>query len=155
MKRFALLIAAAVSLFGTSSMAQAGWGSLCYGGYQPWWNIFACRNKCLTCEEERLQRFWHDYYDAMKNYYCALDKIDWVAYYKNHGYQINGACGGPCGPGGCGGGCPRVNYAPVFVSPTMQWAIPNNCVGTGGPVAPCGGPGACGPYGCGPGGGGY
>ena len=43
----------------------------------------------MTPEEERLQNFWHDYYDALKNYYCALDHIDWVAYYKNHGYQIN------------------------------------------------------------------
>jgi hypothetical protein len=102
-----------------------------YGGCQPWWNIFAKRNKCLTPEEERLQRFWHDYYDALKNYYCALDKIDWVAYYKNHGYQINGGGYGPgCGMGG--GGCQRINYAPVFVAPTMQWAIPSGG-GMGGP----------------------
>lgn len=154
MKRFALIVCAALGLFASNGVAQAGWGSLCYGGYQPWWNIFACRSKCLTCEEERLQRFWHDYYDALKNYYCALDKIDWVAYYKNHGYQINGQCGGPCGPGGpCGqgaGGCPRINYAPVFVSPTMQWAVPNTCM-SGPPTGPACGPGcaggACGPMG--------
>ena len=70
-------------------MAHASWGSLTYSGYQPWWNIFAHRNKCLTPEEERLQHFWHDYYHALKRYYGALDHIDWVAYYKNHGYQIN------------------------------------------------------------------
>jgi hypothetical protein len=66
-----------------------------------------------------------------------------VAYYKNHGYQINAGCGGP-GAGGC---CGRINYAPVFVSPNMQWAAPNNCMG-GPPVGPggYGGPmGACGP----------
>jgi hypothetical protein len=120
MKRYALLVAAVVGLILCSSSAQAGWGSLTYSGYQPWWNIFARRNKCLTPEEERLQKFWHDYYHALKEYYCALDHIDWVAYYKNHGYQIN--CGNGYGPGACGG---RINYAPVFVSPTMMWAVPN------------------------------
>jgi hypothetical protein len=134
MKRFALIVCAALGIVAGSGVAKASWASLHYGGYQPWWNVFAHRNKCLTCEEERLQRFWHDYYDALKRYYGALDHIDWVAYYKNHGYQINAACGG-CGP--CGG-CQRIQFAPVFVSPTMQWAVPNSCLN--GP--PCGGPGA-------------
>ena len=134
MKRIALLAAAVVVLCLSSSSARAGWGSCTYSGYQPWWNIFAHRYKCLTPEEERLQKFWHDYYCALKNYYCDLDHIDWVAYYKNHGYQIN--CGG--GFGGCS---QRVNYAPVFVSPTMQWAIPNGCIQ--GPAA--GGGGYCPP----------
>ena len=53
------------------------------------------------------------------------DHIDWVAYYKNHGYQVSGGCG----PGGCPG-CGRINYAPVTVAPNMQWAAP------GGPPAP-------------------
>ena len=126
MKRFACLVFALGALAASAGTARADHG-LQYGGYQPWWNIFAHR-PCLSCEEERLQRFWHDYYDALKNYYCALDKIDWVAYYKNHGYQINtgmGGYGGPCG----GGGCQRINYAPVFVSPTMQWAIPGGAGG--------------------------
>ena len=65
----------------------------------------------------------------MKDYYCALDHIDWVAYYKNHGYQINAGCcganGSPC----------RINYAPVFVSPSMQWAVPNTCL-SGAPSGP-------------------
>jgi hypothetical protein len=128
MKRIAVLVAAVVGLCLCSSSAHAGWGSLTYSGYQPWWNIFAHRNKCMTPEEERLQKFWHDYYHAMKEYYAALDHIDWVAYYKNHGYQINGGC---YGGSGCG---QRINYAPVFVSPTMQWAIPNGCVT--GPTSP-------------------
>jgi hypothetical protein len=144
MKRFALAVCAALGLMLLYQPCVRAGGDCCggcsaahYGGQQPWWNIFAKRNKCLTPEEERLQRFWHDYYDALKNYYCALDKIDWVAYYKNHGYQINTGCGGG-GYGPCGG-CQRINYAPVFVSPTMQWAIPNNCMGSapGGPMA-CG-----------------
>jgi len=122
MKRFVLIACAALGLALSNSVANAGWSSLHYSGYQPWWNICACRNKCLTCEEERLQKFWHDYYDALKNYYCALDHIDWVAYYKNHGYQINAGYG----PNGC---CSRINYAPVFVSPSMQWAVPNGALG--------------------------
>jgi hypothetical protein len=132
MKRFALIVGAALGLLGGVNTANASWGSLTYSGYQPWWNIFAKRNKCLTPEEVRLQKFWHDYYHALGKYYKALDHIDWVAYYKNHGYQINAGCGG--GPGGC---CGRINYAPVFVSPTMQWAVPNTCL-SGPPVAGCG-----------------
>ena len=125
MKRLALIVCAALGLVLSTSTARAG--GLSYSGYQPWWNIFAHRPKCTTPEEERLQHFWHDYYNAMSRYYCALDHIDWVAYYKNHGYQINGGCGGPGNP------C-RINYAPVFVSPTMQWAVPSSCMG--GPAAP-------------------
>jgi hypothetical protein len=127
------MICAVLTVLGNGQFADASWGCCNYGGYQPWWNPFAHRNKCLTCEEERLQRFWHDYYDALGHYYKALDHIDWVAYYKNHGYQINGACGG-CGP--CGG-TQRIQFAPVFVSPQMQWAVPNSCMN--GP--PCGHPG--------------
>lgn len=120
MKRIALLMCAVFVLMLGNSRASASWGQLTYSGYQPWYNIFAKRYKCLTPEEERLQKFWHDYYNALKNYYCALDSIDWVAYYKNHGYAIN-----TCGAGGCG----RITYAPVFVSPTMQWAAPNSPMG--------------------------
>ena len=122
MKRITLMVCTVVGLAVGSSQAQASWGALGYSGYQPWWNIFAKRYKCLTPEEERLQKFWHDYYSAMKNFYCDLDHIDWVAYYKNHGYQINGGCGGP----GC---CGRINYAPVFITPNYQWAVPANCAG--------------------------
>ena len=98
MKRIAVVFCAVLGLALSTGKSQASWGSLCYSGYQPWWNIFAKRYKCLTPEEERLQKFWHDYYDALKCFYCALDHIDWVAYYKNHGYQINGGPG--AGPGG-------------------------------------------------------
>jgi hypothetical protein len=135
MKRFAIALCAAICLLFVAQGAQAGWSSLHYGGYQPWWNIFAKRQRCMSVEEERLQRFWHDYYDALKNYYCSLDSIDWVAYYKNHGYQIN-TSGAGCGPGGPCGGCPRIQFAPVFVSPSMQWAVPNSSLGG----APCGPP---------------
>ncbi len=132
MKRTIIMMIAAFFLFVGSGTAQAaGWG-LHYGGYQPWWNIFAKRTHGLTHEERRLQRFWHDYYDALRRYYDLLDNIDWVAYYKNHGYQINGACGG-----GYGCGPQRIQFAPVFVSPTMQWAVPNSALG-GPPSCPPG-----------------
>jgi hypothetical protein len=138
MKRTALIVCAALGLALAGGKAQASWSALCYSGYHHPLNIFAKRYKCLTPEEERLQKFWHDYYCALKNYYCDLKHIDWVAYYKNHGYQINAGCG-PTGPG-----CGRVNYAAVFVNPAMQWAVPNGAMC--GPPAGFGG-GACGPMG--------
>jgi hypothetical protein len=141
MKRFASLVIALGALAVFAGNARADVHSLHYGGYQPWWNIFAHR-PCLSAEEERLQRFWHDYYDALRRYYGALNHIDWVAYYKNHGYQINAGLGGPCG------GSQRIQFAPVFVSPTMQWAVPNSCLGAG-PGAP-----ACPPMAAFPGAGG-
>ena len=121
MKRFAILLCAAMGFLVMAEGAQAHWGTCHYGGYQPWWNIFAKRNPYMSIEEERLQRFWHDYYDSLRRYYGMLDHIDWVAYYKNHGYQINTGCNG-CGPGG---GSSRIQFAPVFVSPQMNWAVPN------------------------------
>src|SRR5262249_6824008 len=88
MKRIAVMVCAVLGLVLSTGSCEASWAHLGYSGYQPWWNIFAKRYKCLTPEEERLQKFWHDYYDSLKNFYKALDAIDWVAYYKNHGYQI-------------------------------------------------------------------
>lgn len=137
MKRFAILMAAALAMFVSSNVARAGWGSLHYGGWQPWWNIFAHKNACLSPEERRLQQFWHDYYDALRRYYALLDNIDWVAYYKNHGYQINAGCG--YGGGGPCGGPQRIQFAPVFVSPMMQWAVPNSSL-MGPPTSPPGPP---------------
>ena len=152
MKKFACLLVALLGLCITADKGQADWGSAHYGGYQPWWNIFAKRNPYMSAEEERLQRFWHDYYDALRRYYGMLDRIDWVAYYKNHGYQINTGYG--CGPGG---GSNRVQFAPVFVSPQMNWAVPNNQYLSGPPNGPgfppmqafpsFGGPGGPSPYG--------
>ncbi len=135
MKKFACLAIAVLGLMFTAQGVNAdGWRSSQYGGYQPWWNIFAKRNPYMSVEEERLQRFWHDYYDSLKRYYGMLDRIDWVAYYKNHGYQINAGGGG----GGHGGGSPsRVQFAPVFVSPQMQWATPSaHAAAPSGPTMP-------------------
>ncbi|MBV9125089.1 MAG: hypothetical protein JO112_17170 [Planctomycetes bacterium] len=132
MKRFAFILCAALGVVVAAGQAQVRAGELAYGGQQPWWNFLNSHNRKLTCEEQRLNRFWHDYYDALRKYYKALDHIDWVAYYKNHGYQING--GGCAGPGG--NGC-MINYAPVVVNPGFQWAVPNGCMG-GPPVGPVG-----------------
>lgn len=139
MKRYALIFCAALSVLGLAQNQVQASGGACYGGYQPWYNIFAHRYKCLTPEEERLQRFWHDYYNALKSYYDALDNIDWVAYYKNHGTQMPNCA--PCGP--CGNNNPyqRVHYYPVVVTPGMQWLVPPNCPPCGPtfqpPIQPC------------------
>jgi hypothetical protein len=127
MKRFAMLALAVVGLMGGATSAKADWGTLHYGGYQPKWAFWTRHSGCQGCyspEEARWQKFWHDYYDALQHYYDRLDNIDWVTYYKFHGYMING------GAVGCNPYC-RPQYAPVFVSPTIQWAVPQ-C------QAPCG-----------------
>ncbi len=107
MKRIAVMACVVLGLAMSAGQSHASWSAACYSGYQPWYNIFAKRYKCLTPEEERLQKFWHDYYDAMKNYYCALDHIDWVAYYKNHGYQINPPAAVPAVRAAAGSTTPR------------------------------------------------
>jgi hypothetical protein len=128
MKRFLLVLVAGLGVALTGTPARAEFGSLSYGGYQPKWAFWARSNRAgyyANCEEERWQKFWHDYYNALKCYYGRLDNIDWVTYYKFHGYQING---GGCGPAGCGA-YGRPQYAPVFVSPAMQWAVPSAAPG--------------------------
>jgi hypothetical protein len=132
MKKYLLVLVAGLGFFLTGPAAQADFGTCCYGGYQPKWAFWARSNKpgyYANCEEERWQKFWHDYYDALKCYYGRLDNIDWVTYYKFHGYQINGGAGGG---GACNPYC-RPQYAPVFVSPSIQWAVPG-----GAPCGPCG-----------------
>ena len=52
----------------------------------------------------------------MKNYYGALDHIDWVAYYKNHGYQINAGCGGRRAA--------AASTTPRSFGPEPDWAVP-------------------------------
>ena len=145
MKRIAIILCAGLGLLLADQRTQAFWGTAGYGGYQPWWNIFA-KKPHMSEQEERLQRFWHDYYDSLKDYYAHLDHLDWVSYYKNHGYQIN--TGGPSGymnsltggGGGIGGGASnnRIQFAPVFVAPSFQWGVPQNSLSgaPGGPSSP-------------------
>ena len=134
MKRFTILALALLGLFGGGSVAKADWGTLHYGGYQPkwaFWTRHSAKGGCCS-EEERWQRFWHDYYDALQHYYDRLDNIDWVTYYKFHGYQLNAGCGP------CGNPYARPQFAPVFVSPQIQWAVPQGGVPyAGGGGAPC------------------
>ena len=84
----------------------------------------------MSVEEVCLQRFWHDYYDALGQFYKSLDKLDWVTYYKNHGTPMpaNGC------DGTAGASYQHVHYYPVVVTPQMQWLGPN---------APPAGPGPC------------
>jgi hypothetical protein len=100
----------------STAAAQLG-----YSGSQPWHNIFAKRYKNLSPEEERLQKFWHDYYDSLRRYYAELDRIDWVQYYKDHGYQ------GKEGLGGCRqcGGLPVLRPIPTIVGPAAPAAVPS------------------------------
>ena len=97
MKRFAWMVSAVLGIVMSQGIAHAQSGPSSYGGTQSSWNIFNRKNKSLTPEEQRLNKFWHDYYDALKQYYNALDHIDWVAYYKNHGYRSPAATTAPTG----------------------------------------------------------
>jgi len=69
----------------------------------------------MSPEEERLQKFWHDYHHALSEYHSILANADWSAYYKNHGRQINASPDGATG---------RIQYAPVFFSPNMPFGPP-------------------------------
>ena len=85
----AIALALALGLWPSTAGAQPGAGDkLRWPGYQPWWDNYAKPGKAAA-EEQRLQKFWHDYYDGLRTYYGQLDRIDWVAYYKNHGYPLN------------------------------------------------------------------
>jgi hypothetical protein len=129
MKRLSLGILALLGLSLVASMAEAGWGTKNYGGHQQggWWS--KKKKAAAYCpEEERWQQFWHDYYDALERYYDCLDNIDWVTYYKFHGYVTSG--GGAAGGHGPYGGycCQPATYAPVYVTPSIQWAVPTSHV---------------------------
>ena len=47
----------------------------------------------------------------MNRYYGSVDRMDWAKYYKEHGYSLEGPN--------------RIQFAPVFVNPSMQWMVPN------------------------------
>jgi hypothetical protein len=88
-------------------------------GFKPWDNIFAKRNPYMSVEEERLQLYWHDYYDSLRKTYDKLDRIDWVEYYKSRGHLVRDA---KAGCAGCG--APSIPVGPVFVGPRKQSAAP-------------------------------
>jgi hypothetical protein len=63
-----------------------------------------------SVDEQRLERFWADYYQAVSRFYAELDRLDWVAYYKHHGTVID--------DGSRGNG--RVRFVPMMVVPRME-----------------------------------
>jgi hypothetical protein len=91
MKCLTLLVCAVLGLALDGSAVRAGGGSPTSGGYQPGGVPSSQLKKALTPEELKLQDFWQNYYQALSRYYGDHDHVDWVAYYKNHGYQISGA----------------------------------------------------------------
>jgi len=119
MKRLAVLCVLALGL-ALPADVRADWSSLSYGGYQPWWNMIACRDKCRCRDQARLQKFWHDYYQGMQCYYGTLEHMDWVSYYKHHGTPIGSVvsrCGGPA----------SVQMAPMFLAPpSIPWGMTQN-----------------------------
>ena len=158
MNRYASLLIAALAMLGLADTVRADWGSLTYGGFQPWWNPLGIgKRHGQSPEERRLQKFWHDYYDAQRRYYKSLEHLDWVTYYKNHGQLVNGGGAPGCagGPANCAQNQPMIQFAPVTVNPSMGWAVPGGYGGAGcgptgcvapGQPAPVGGPAAAGYY---------
>jgi hypothetical protein len=103
MRRFILLVCAPLAFFLSSASVRAD-------GYTPWYSIVAARHNNYPKEMARINGFCQGYYGSLQNFYGNLSNLDWVSYYKNHGYVIGsvpGACGGPC----------HYQIAPVFVSP--------------------------------------
>ena len=58
---------------------------------------------CVS-NDEKLQRFWHDYYDAIRLGYGTRDSVDWESYYK------------------------RDESKRQFLQPIMLWSVPNSAL---------------------------
>jgi len=84
------------------------------------WKLSSLADRNMKPEEKRLKDFWTGYYGALKSFYGNLDHLDWVVYYQNHGFKIN------VGAGPTKDGSQRTQFAPVYVAPTMQWAVPHD-----------------------------
>lgn len=71
---------------------------------------------------------WYDLYLAVKAQ-KERGQVDWVEYYRQspYGYPVNGKST----PG-------TFRFAPVFVSPTLQWAVPNGLLQEPLPYPPAG-----------------
>src|SRR5207247_652664 len=70
MKKLALMFVLGIAgLACSATSAKADWGCCHYGGYSPKWCFWSrhCKPGCCS-EEERWQRFWHDYYHALHVY---------------------------------------------------------------------------------------
>lgn len=124
MRYFLLKSCAVLALLASGQAVHAEAGPATQTGNLHWWNA-------VGVTEAGQGRFLQALYDAMRRYYDLLDNIDWVQYYKG-GYQVSGQKNGDSGDN------QRIQYAPVFVSPQMQCAVPNSAVygAPKGPMAP-------------------
>jgi hypothetical protein len=84
---------------------------------------------CSALGGEAFQTGWDAVCRAGRCGPAAQGQIDWEAYYRDQGSHINPWPGPPGGP-------QRINTCPVFVSPNMQWAVPNSGPGAPGFVPP-------------------
>ena len=112
MKRFAAVLCA---FLGLSLVAQTAKAQDISPGQAATENNSGPENG--STEAERVKRFWEDYYKALQQTYGSLQNIDWSKYYQ--GFQNN--CYGSNGVSNN-----RIQFDPVFISPTMQWAVPNS-----------------------------
>jgi hypothetical protein len=76
-----------------------------------------------TCSETNLAEGRAAFHRAVERCNCCLEQIAWMDYYRNNWGQSQNN-GVPYGPGRVN----YINYPPVFVSPTLQWAVPNSCL---------------------------
>jgi hypothetical protein len=131
MRIWGLLILAGVGL--TPAVARAGWG--CCGQSHPLWKMltnhhcqiqhccmphgchleksfWSRRPKVDPCSDEaRLEKFMHDYSEAMQNYQTYMQLVgnmDWEIYYKSQGCANAQGCanGAPWGTSAVPGGYP-------------------------------------------------
>lgn len=72
---------------------------------------------------------WYGYYKALQHE-AAANQIDWVEYYKRHGYSGPGFSV----PTDAQGNPQRIHWIP-WQPPTMQWAVPNTAL-PGAPLPP-------------------
>ena len=92
MKEFACLLVALVGLLASANARERiGAASITAATnlveyLRQTQSLHVDRRRTLAALLARLLRF-------ARRYYGMLDRIDWVAYYKNHGYQINSGGG--------------------------------------------------------------
>jgi hypothetical protein len=104
MRRFlpALFAALTVALT-TTARADDPFCNSCH----PWGHLRAkhkAKKDPCAAEDARINNFWTDYYANLSRYYGGISRMDWQAYYSNHGQSI-------------GNQAPGVQYHPVFFSP--------------------------------------
>src|SRR3954449_2319610 len=76
--------------------ARAGWGSIQSGG-QPWYCIFPKMSQATHPQEAAPTIPPHDPHAELSQYFNVVGRIDFVADFKNHGYQIEAESSGAWG----------------------------------------------------------